>query len=272
VETLEANEAETSLDVDFGACLRAARLVNGTPYDLFIASQRDIVLRSANADEMELRLLLMALTSATEMYFRCVLAGAVSACPICVESTLDSAQVSLAASQYYTRDHMPLALMEGASFSDSTAIRKKTKELTLIEIPVDSSVHSIAAALESFDRVCSLRHAAIHAWGVLSAKNLRELDVKAADLREVCLDQQVFLSVAEVCVNVVRAYNRFMFERLLQRLFKKKRLSGAWEEDKEIFAAVVSLYVSAASLQRFASLEDAYACAKVNHLGDTAGT
>jgi hypothetical protein len=94
--------------------------------------------------------------------------------------------------------------------------------------------------------LCELRHAATHARGQLGHQNLRDLGI-VVRRRRLALNVGVdgLHTAAAVCQNVVRAYNRYVFKRIVERWLAEKLLSGNWRKDRARFSKLFGLFRSA---------------------------
>lgn len=241
-----ANEPESSIEYDLLNCVCEASFLTQSAIDGFEAQQRWIVRRAFefSLDIFELGMLVMALTSATETYFRTVLAGAVTACPICHDNNVEKGKISMRAVAYYPLSMLPLSLLEHVSFSDSDAIRKQSLELLQIEVPkTDKGSSSIAAAMQHYDKVCALRHALIHSAGIINSQNCAQAGIKGP-LRAIQISLGGLQMIADICRNAVLAYNQFIFESLMARLYKNKILNGNHQAERATLDSLIRLFLS----------------------------
>lgn len=236
--TIYPNPPERTVTLSGTHCVIAAKNIEKSAYDDFLAQFGEIIkCAGQGADELIVRLCLLGLTSVTEEYFRRVLAGLITICPKSANIAFKE-NVSIGASLYYAREEIGFALFEHISFSDTATIKKWTKKICELEIPEASS---LADALREFEKVCALRHAAIHANGRLGANNILEIGINPQYPVSVALNIESFQSIAEICLNTVRAYNRFIWEKTLKRWVKAKTLTGKFEDDTINFKKIISL-------------------------------
>lgn len=239
----EVNRQEGAIPFDASVVCGELGLASVNPIDEFYDHATKLVERSAREgywqDELIPRLLLLDLVSSSEQYFRRVLGLLVGVCPICALAA-GSQNLSLFAVDYYDRDQLGIALLD-SSLAAADGVRKQTKKLTDIEIRRGSSVD---AALEEYDRVCHLRHAAVHSRGELGPRNVQKLGLDAS--KRLCLDLSAvqFQVLLAVCQNAVRAYNRFLFKTVLSRWDVRRVLQRTWSNDRALFAALHQLFVS----------------------------
>jgi hypothetical protein len=172
--------------------------------------------------------LLLACTSAVENYFRAVLTRLMNVCPVSQVSSRTQ-MISLLAARSYDPVDLGLAVLDGGSLADGKEIKRKTQALLGIQIPSNSDLD---AALQEFDKVCHLRHAAVHSRGVLGSRSQAELGLQSdgGPLRLALNFAQLQL-VAAVCESAVRSYNRYIFRSIVERWIGSGHISGDWTLD-----------------------------------------
>lgn len=187
------------------------------------------------------KILLLGVVSATEHFFRAVLAGLVHVCPI-VREQASSLQLSLGAIEYYQKADLSLALLEHVSLATAGEIRKQTERLLRIDVKREPSTD---AALVEYEKLCQFRHAAAHARGDLGHQNLYALGLSPGSGRmALTVGFGAFQSAAAVCQNVARAYNRLLYRKTVEHWISEKVMRGGWNEDRERFSALFGLFYS----------------------------
>lgn len=241
-----ANEPEASSSGDLKDCSSSVEVKVSSAIDAFEEQQRWITMRAFRFqnDNFELNMLIMALTSATENYFRTVIASIVTNCPICLSHNIDGGKISLRAISYYPPQMLTLAFMEHVSFSDTAAVRKQVSDLLKFQIPeTDKGSSSISSAMQQFDKVCALRHALIHSSGLLNSKNCVEAGLQNG-FKSVSTSIQGLQVAIDICRNVVLAFNQFLFSQIVSRLYQKSYLTGNFEVDAVIIDPIIKIFVS----------------------------
>lgn len=142
------------------------------------------------------KVLLLGVVSATEHYFRALISGLVHVCPV-VRKQAASFRLSFGALDYYRREDLGLALLEHVSLATAGEVRKQTQNLLGIDTKHDSSTDT---ALTEYEKLCQLRHAAVHAHGELSHQNLQELGVTAGAGRLALKDRAAGIPRGGRCV------------------------------------------------------------------------
>lgn len=188
------------------------------------------------------RLLLLGLVSGVESYFRSIIAAVLRVCPI-ARLTAANQPIPYGALDYYGVNEVELGLFDTSSLAGSGEIRKRTQALLGITIERDTSTY---AALESFDKVCHLRHAAVHARGSLGRGNAAALALGREEHRRALLVSFSALQQAGIiCHSTVRAYNKTVYRRVVERWLAEKVLIGDWQADRSKFKPLYGLFRSA---------------------------
>jgi hypothetical protein len=187
------------------------------------------------------RLLLLGLVSGVEVYFRTVLAGVIRVCPISRTNAANQ-PISFGAVDYYGVDLVEWGLFDESSVASAAEIRSRTKKLLGIELPKNESIDS---ALREFDKLCHLRHAAVHARGTLGRGNATALEVDPKDGRMALqLRLSTLHQAGAACHSAVRAYNRFVYRRTVERWIEAGRFTGSWAEDRVRYQPLFDLFHS----------------------------
>lgn len=217
----------------------------GSPIDGFLDATAHILQLGQPADLAESaalgRLLVLGLVTAVESYVRDLLFGVISTCPISRRDVEDQL-VALGALNHYGPSELARGIFEGSSFASESEIRKRTKQVCGVSW---SESDSVGVALANFEKVCHMRHAAVHAQGILNRGNARALGVEGSGRQlHIVVDLNHLHAVAHACISFVRAYNQRLYDGLLQRWLTFKLLSGTWADDKSYFARLYVLFRS----------------------------
>lgn len=242
------NQQESAIVCDLTSCVVSASFFEASAVDGFENQLREVVRRgfSSSEDSFVLGMLMMALTSATETYFRTIIGGAVVSCPFSHAHNVDKGKISFRAINYYPESMLVLALLEHVSFSDSEAIRKQVNELLQIAVPsADKGANSIATALQHFDQVCALRHALIHSAGLVNSQNCAEAGLSGIGI--VAPSINGLQMVADICRNVVLSFNQFLFNSIIGRLYQRGLVVGDMQSDEKFIRPLTALFLSKSS-------------------------
>jgi hypothetical protein len=236
-------EAATALrGADFCSGTRAG---GGSPIDDYYEYVEHL-LTFGGADELAAsatlgRLLVLGLVSGVEAYFRGVLTALLKICPLARSHAADQ-QLPFGAIDYYGLEGVELGLFDRASFASAKNICGQTRNLLGIQIPDRSSVK---AALDEFDKVCHLRHAAVHARGAIGRGNAAALGLDRADgLQALSVSFPALQSAGLACHSAVRAYNRFVYKKTVERWLAAGQMTRSWRQDKVLYQPLFDLFRS----------------------------
>lgn len=240
----EVCSAEQSLRIDFNALCGQPSGIDASPIDDFYEYVSSLIpvgtLAQLTTNPALGHTLLLVLVSGTELYFLRVLATLINLCSLCRQAAARQS-LSLGAVDYYGRD-LGLGLLENISIAGSGEVKKQTLRIIGIDIPSNSSLDE---AIREFERLCELRHAATHARGHLGHQNLRDLGIDSHRKRlALTVGVEGLHVAASVCQNVVRAYNRFIYRKVIERWIGERLLSGRWPRDRARFSKVYFLFRS----------------------------
>jgi hypothetical protein len=235
---------ESAVELDYASFCVRDRRVRRSPVDsvyLYIRSTvvlgTDVALGSNPALG---RLLLLGFVSSIDDYFRRILSGVVEVCPLARRRASDK-PVSFGALDYYEKEQAALALFENTTFASLKELKNQTANIAGINI--DSA--SVGEAISKYEKLCHMRHAATHAGGLLNSRNARELGITVTGVaHEVLLSEAKLQTAASVCYSAVRAYNRWLFQGLIQSWIDQQVLSGKWATDKSLLESLFGLFHS----------------------------
>jgi hypothetical protein len=256
----DVNDPEQPAATDVAACCVPTPAAPASPIDEFIRHVAHVItLGSTNAldDSQTLgRLLVLGLVTGCETYFRRSIVGILNLCPVAKESA-SSHLVPLGAVDYYAADEVPLALFDGKSLTGYREIQKATRDFTGIELPNRGSLTILG---EQYSRIGHLRHAAVHAHGNLTLGNVRAIGVSAAGRsHEVQVTHVQLQAIAADCLSFVRAYNRTMFEELVQRWISRGVIRSRWSDDWRLVRRAHALFYSTEDGAQASDARAAYA-------------
>jgi hypothetical protein len=187
------------------------------------------------------RLLLLGLVTGVEVYLRSILTGVLKICPSCRACAADQ-MIPFGAVDYYGIDSVEWGLFDSSSLAGAGEIKARTKKLLGLDI---NPATSLDAALAKFDKICHLRHAAVHARGALGRGNATALGLAPeSGFRTLRMGFPTLHQAGGVCHSVVRAYNRFIYRSIVERWIADGRLVGSWESDQALFHPLFALFRS----------------------------
>jgi len=243
--TLELHRPEEAILIDLDqAVIKCTLPPDISPITDYFSYTQSLIARFVrpefSGDAETLSLLLLGVVSAAEFYFRSVLAQSLDVCPYALK-VAERAQVPLGSLAYYgtkTRS-LGLSVFEHKSLAGSAEIKIESQRLLGISIPGNSSVSS---ALNGFDTLCELRHAAIHSRGYVGSKAASDLGISMSSLHRISFSQSIVFDLAKLSHNAVRSFNRFVLENILERWIAKQYLTGSWRTDKIKFSRLFEMF------------------------------
>lgn len=252
-------KSESTVVLAIESICERSKPLSQNPIDAFLASSTELVKIAQPPlfrDTPVLgRMLLLAHISAVELYFRSVFAQVVEACPLC-KKTADGQMIALGATRYYRHNSLGMGVLEEKSFASSKVIKSVTS--TLVPSNIDEG-SSVGVALRQYESLCNLRHAIVHSYGYLNAKNAIALGVDL-NLRErvINVTLKTYQEAALVCRSVVRSYNRFLYKELVANWKNRKIFHGEWKKDKAQFERLFSIFYSKHDDEKPRRAYDAY--------------
>lgn len=237
------NRSEQQVTINASNCCLPGHVNSSSAIDAFYGSVAEVMKlgdpQALAQNETLGRLLILGIVTVTETYFRSVIAAMVRLCPLAGTCASDQ-QIAFGALEFYGASELGLSLLEGISFTSTSEVKKATKSLLGLELTADES---LMAALESFNQVCSMRHAVVHDHGRINRGNAKVLGLRPQVGRSLRLvvDLPNFHTAASACTNVVRAYNGFLWRRTIQRWIDAQLLRGEWQLDKDNFGRLFRL-------------------------------
>jgi hypothetical protein len=232
--------------------------VSSSPIDEFLA-QLKLLLPLATKSSLDTnaalgRLLLLGVVSISEQFYRSLIGRAVHVCPIAWHHA-SGQTMSLGAIDYYGQKRLALGLLESVTFSSPGTIILTTEKL----VGVKPMSQSMEKAVKDFERICQLRHAAVHSDGHLNSKNLRDFGLPGlTTAHSLRIDFDGFQNVAAICENAVRAYNRALFSSMCDQWAKKKVLQASWVKDRKKYSELHELFYSTSDSENPTSPKDSY--------------
>ncbi|WP_025116595.1 hypothetical protein [Lysinibacillus fusiformis] len=186
------------------------------------------------------RLLLMGFVSAVEEYLRGIFSEVLSVCPMSKEHASEK-MIKFGAIEYYSNSKIAIGLFDSSSFASSSEIIKRTKELLNVDV---NSENSVKAALDEFEKVCHLRHCAIHGGGILNGHNAKELSLEKSYVNRLLrFDMTAIQECLSVCYSFVRAFNSFISKKIIGRLMGQV-IKGYWDEERDLFKSLIDIFYS----------------------------
>jgi hypothetical protein len=212
-------------------------------------------------------LLLLGYVSAVEGYFRSILSEIINIHPNSRKLNLKH-NISYGAALFTKSDEvLSKFLFEEAVFASKDNIYDTIKKH--LGITKGDLSNEFLKTVDDFEKVCQLRHCAVHRFGILGVKNAIKLDYddhinKIGKF--IKLDTGNLDDISAVCTNLVKVANNNLYECILaQTVNGKNGYEWKWDlrkkDDKMIFEKYHMIFYS----QYFSNL-DKYSLKKQFHL------
>lgn len=218
-----------------------------SPIDLFIKNRRALLSLSNRLTPVDLELIgpqiLVSIISQTETYIRNIVAGTLVICPVS-QKLIATRQVSAGSVSWRGVDNLGLSILEHISLADQESIKKAC---SLIGCNISSASSPITPILVEFDKICELRHAAVHSSCIISGKGAVYLELsRTGSQLQLNIDKNQLESAASIASSLVYTINSEFFALLSKRWAVDWRASPSWQplREKKIFRAIWDLFFS----------------------------
>jgi hypothetical protein len=242
---LELNRPEEALAINLERALVSCSLPSGiSPISDYFRHTQALVNRfirpELSTDGEALSLLVLGVVSAAEFYFRSIIVQSLDVCPYAMKQA-NKAEVSLGSLRYYGTQikNLGFSIFEHKSLADASEIKKELQRLVGVTIKPDSSA---ATALNGFDTLCELRHAAIHARGYVGFKNASDLGASSTSVQRINFSLDTVFDLTKLSHNAVRSFNRHVLDGILSRWIADRYLTGNWRADRKKFSALFMIF------------------------------
>lgn len=202
-ESMQLADCVTGVQHDAGSAIDEFESALGA-----LARTSGIIDAAAHPDVLA-EMFIISAVSSTESYFRRLLSSLAAVCPFTADN-IGKEALNYSAAAAYPREFLSLALLERSLFSSKGVISKEIKKFTKF----DASKHlELRAAVESFDTICLIRHAAAHWRGHLDSEGARRVGVlvTTGDVYRVQLNSSLVQRAFAVCDHLVRLANHELF-------------------------------------------------------------
>lgn len=177
--------------------------------------------------------------TAFEDYLKLLIGMCVSTLPCCKEAALQQV-IPLAAVFSYSEDQVALGLVEGKSLSEPSDISKRLN--TYLGINLDS--RALDSLLTDLLPVLQLRHSLVHSLGILSAHDAVKLQAMESIGRRLQISEDLLADCLAVIDRAVRALNQTVLDRIEERWWLSRRLSGEFRLDQDLFSKLLRVFWS----------------------------
>lgn len=238
-----------SVDIDFGEYISDTSATPGAPIDQFFDRCRELVVLhgqmrdDSDKEELVSHLVIAATVGACEELFRDIFDLLTSNCPVS-KSYLFQNEIKIELLQRYSQEDICRAFTQYKSLTSSKKVNNTCEDVTGLNI---RNEEELQIKLNKFEKVSNLRHAAIHARGILGHGNLSSL---LGDNLDVSIPSQLITNidnvhtVIEFAMSLGRQFNRRLFVRTVERWIAESTLHGDWQSDKKIVKPIVEGFYS----------------------------
>jgi hypothetical protein len=218
------------------------------------------------------RLLLIGYASAVEGYMRALIRKLVHVDPYTSEQCAKH-QVSFAAAIHHSRDMLPDALLEEASFSSEGAIAGALSKY----IGFGNLTGATRALLDDFEMLMHLRHCCTHRFGKLGVKNATALGLHSHGAlleKPIKLDKTAMETIADLTFTLVKSINNDVFGFVMKRTATTRLpsrdsvgIGWAWHlaRDRARFMAYYDIFCSHLDATPSPAADDVYRLFRDEH-------
>ena len=222
-----------------------------SPMDQFLIRLRAINMLSpkpATFDSLQAQLVLLGVVAAVESYFRTLLRRLITLDPICQEGA-EKHEVTYGAAMHLSKHMMPEAMFERVTFVSETSLVDAIREFVGVKgnLPPD-----LIATIKDYERVCHLRHCAVHRFGKLGVKNAIFFGLKEhrpSLEKPLALNYAALQNAIAIATGVVKTANNFLFNEVVSRL-PESTWVGTFSKDKRLFLPYYRLFADTVSVTK----------------------
>lgn len=222
-----------------------------SPIDAYLKSTKEIIGygTAPRLSEMEKLggLLLLGIISATEGYFRSILASSLDICPVSKSAAAEK-HINLGGVLWHGARDFRRSAFEHMSFTSSKEITSASKGY----LGFDLKGSDFSDVFANFDAICHLRHGLVHNDGVLPGRNAVQIDVPQR-LGGACISVDFgFLQDAAASTHaLVTTFNRTLFKEMCSRWATSWRARADWDpsDERRRFLQVWKLFLSRTELE-----------------------
>ncbi|WP_127507420.1 hypothetical protein [Paenibacillus humicus] len=242
------NISEETLTIEYSRFFVTEKTKNLSPIDTFYNECTELVKMTEpsmlNENPSLSRLLVLGFVSAVEKYLRSIFCEVIYLCPHAKKKSSEQ-KIKLGSIDYYGLKKAAEGIFEENSFASSKEIRSLSSSLLGFTINQGTSLD---AALKEFNKVCHLRHCAVHGAGKLNAHNAKELgitdDLNEDEHKNLLADSNALQDALKICFSFVRAFNQALFENAIKS-WVGNVIKGGWHSEKVIFGGLIQAFWSA---------------------------
>lgn len=187
--------------------------------------------------------------AASEEFLRAIIGGVVRVCSVAQVCAADR-QIQLGSAIWHGQDVVGRGALEGASLAGKANVTKTVKEFVDYKLTATDQCWSV---LDQYERLCQIRHAAIHSGLVMPGKNAVKLGVKPVQgVGELYVGFDELQEAAAICSALVATLNADLFAVVAERWATTWPASSGWtaEIKRHSWNATWDLFYSSVDASR----------------------
>ena len=250
--SIQINNDATTSNLNFKDIFKTENINDESPIDRFYNTCSEYIKltrpETINICSDLTRLLLMGYVSAVEEYLRNIICNIINICDY-AKDLVSEKPIKFGAIDVYEPNKLAVGLFDSASFASEKEIKSRTKDFLGIDIKVGSSLD---VALKNFNKVCNLRHCSIHCGGILNAHNAKELELSKDEVgKKLNPNDTQLQQILDICYSFVKTYNKYTFDRIVERWKSSGEIIGEWSKDKSKVTKLLSIFISQIDIQSY---------------------
>lgn len=179
-----------------------------------LAKSSGIIDAAAHSDVLS-EMFIISAVSSVESYFRRLLSSLAAICPL-TASNISKESLHYGAAAVYPRELLALALLERSLFSSKGVVVKEIGRFTKF----DAAKHSeLSSAIDAFETVCLIRHAAAHWRGYLDSEGASRIGIlsSGSETYRIQLSSTLVQRAFAVCDHLVHLANHTLFRFTIRK-------------------------------------------------------
>lgn len=248
-----------SVNLNTHQLFNASESSDDSPIDIYMKRNKGLLVKlgeldrdghiKSDSDSDLYNLFLLGMVSNVESFFRCLIRHLVLLDSHSYNHCLEQ-QLTFAAAVHHQPMLLPEAILEQCTFISLENIKSSTKNFLDISINKQSNEDKpLVESLKSFEQLCQLRHCIVHRAGLLGSKNAVKLGIEEhKDFLEkpISLNVEFLQQAYAVCLNCVKSYNNFAFNKVIVRYVDENKNLIAWNytSDRKWFKKYYRLFNS----------------------------
>jgi len=229
---------------NISTCIISDDKDSSSPIDSFYKETKSII-TSIETDKLDSddwfgAILLVAIMSNTENYFREIFSRIINICPVSQKHSANNT-VNFGSVLWHPITDVERGAFEGTSFASSAELCKSCNKFLGIDL---KSIGS--EVLKEYQKVCELRHGIVHSGRTLAGKNGIKLMLSPCDgISKIKINYLNLQEVIAVCTALIISSNQVLFNELCKRWATTWRDKDVWTTGDELkFKCIWELFYS----------------------------